>query len=1188
MNCHRSADFSPQEATPAHRGLRVLPGMHSPSRWGEDAPSRSHGRRTTASSRRQPPVPCGRSLVSLLLLTLGCTGLLGDTLWEIGRQDDQNAEFALAPGSYSQFRTDAFYVIGESNPKRDWPYAQPGPVDAWGGGRPHTFTIRFGLKSAPADGTCRLSVFLLDTQAGNPPLLRLDVNGHATEKRLQPGTGDASIFGNPAAGRRQKVEVEFPARQLRDGDNDVHLTTLSGSWLLYDGVRLEAPGSLELVPARSRTALVLAEPIRALRREGDGFVQPVQLSITHQGAEAEALVKLGQSAPVRTTLKPGLQALELAVAAVDAETRVPLTIESAGLVMVDRTLTIKPVRHLTVYVLPHSHTDIGYTELQTAIEEKQVSNLLRGMEIARKTAEYPEGARFVWNVEVLWAADLYLRRLGPAARDALVAAVKNGQVALNGMYLNELTGLCRPEELLRLFRFTTQLAEETGVPVRSAMISDVPGYTWATVTAMAQAGVRYFSVAPNYFDRIGDILQKWENKPFYWVSPSGSEKVLVWIPWRGYAMSHIIHQLTPRFVEEYQQQLEASNYDFDIAHMRWAGHGDNAVPDAAICEFIKDWNTRYAWPRFVISSTSEAFTAFEQKYGSRLPEVRGDWTPYWEDGAGSSSFETGLNRASSDRVSQAEALWAMLDPGSYPAAAFEEAWRSVLLYSEHTWGAWCSVSEPSRSETLDQWTLKKGYAAQADLQSRELLSRASALKPGAEQPNAIDLWNTASWPRTELVLIPRDFCEGLDQVQAEGGGLVPSQRLVNGDLVMLADDLPPFAGRRYALARGPAHVQQRVAASGNSLENDRLKVVLDEKTGAIRELRFAGLEGNLVDTASGESCNDYRYFVGDNPVNAQRNGDVTIRVKERGPLVASLLVESPAPGCFKLIREIRLVAGQDYVEIINTVDKQRLVAGSYHAQEGKESLNFAFPFRVPEGQVRIELPFAVIRPDADQMPSACKNWFTAGRWADVANDEFGVTWVTLDAPLVQVGGLTANLLNSQSNPDVWLKRVGPTQKLYSWAMNNHWGTNYRAYQEGPVVFRYFLRPHRAYDPVAASRFAIAQSQPLIPVRARGGKPDGHSRLRLTNDEVLVTGLKPADDGRALVLRVWGASGRAARTGLTWSDPAPVRLAMSDLSEKAKGTTSGDIEVPAWGVVSLRAELPAAGGKPVAASTAGQH
>jgi hypothetical protein len=35
------------------------------------------------------------------------------------------------------------------------------------------------------------------------------------------------------------------------------------------------------------------------------------------------------------------------------------------------------------------------------------------------------------------------------------------------------------------------------------------------------------------------------------------------------------------------------------------------------------------------------------------------------------------------------ALWALQNPATYPAADFETAYRHVLLYSEHTWGAWC-------------------------------------------------------------------------------------------------------------------------------------------------------------------------------------------------------------------------------------------------------------------------------------------------------------------------------------------------------------------------------------------------------------------------------------------------------------------------------------------------------------------
>ena len=299
-----------------------------------------------------------------------------------------------------------------------------------------------------------------------------------------------------------------------------------------------------------------------------------------------------------------------------------------------------------------------------------------------------------------------------------------------------------------------------------------------------------------------------------------------------------------------------------------------------------------------------------------------------------------------------------------------------------------------------------------------------------------------------------------------------------------------------------------------------------------------------------------------------------ITVRNQGPLVASLLVESDAPGCHKLIREIRLVAGGDYVELLNTVDKKRLDAASYYAQEGKESVNFAFPFNVPGGDVRLDVPLGVIRPEHDQMPSACKNWLTVGRWAEVANAEFGVTWLTLDAPLVQVGGITATLLNSQTNPDVWRKTIEPTQKLYSWAMNNHWGTNYRAYQEGPVVFRFVLRPHRGpCSDAEASRFATGFSQPLVAVPGRGRAPSSTPLLQVEPADVIVSGLKPSDDGTAIIVRLLGASDKSMNAKLTWSQPAPRRLWISDTSERPKHEVVGDVQVPAWGLVTLRAELP---------------
>lgn len=962
------------------------------------------------------------------------------------------------------------------------------------------------------------------------------------------------------------------------------------------GVEFFAAGAAD---ARPVGVAIAGRAIQVIDRSGDGFVQPFEVTLDSPYAEpVKAVLQIDGQAPKPVELAFGKQAVTFVIAASDAERALACSLAVAGETVVSKALAVKPAARRTVYILPHSHTDIGYTAIQTDIEEKQINNLLLGMAEARRTAGYPKGARFVWNVEVLWAADLFLRRLPEKQRDAFFKAVKAGQVSLNGMYLNELTGLCRPEELIRLFRYATQLGARTGVPVDSAMISDVPGYTWGTVTAMAQAGVRYFSVAPNYFDRIGSILVDWENRPFWWVGPDGQNKVLVWIPFWGYAMSHRYRAMSPKLVRDFCEGLERHDYPYDIAYVRWSGHGDNAEPDASICDFVRDWNAAHAWPQFVIASTGEAFGAFERRYGDRLPQVRGEWSPYWEDGAGSSAAETAMNRASSERLRQAETLWALVAPRRYPAGRFEDAWNNVLLYSEHTWGAHCSISQPGIPFTTDQWAIKQSYATVANLQSRQLLNDAALVGGGGRRSEdggrraegrerraevkeqrsgerAVDVYNTASWARTEVVLVPRELSEGCDAAVDPAGSPVPTQRLAGGELALLVSELAPFAGRRYFLKKGgAAAVADGVQVVVGRLANGRLSVRLDEKTGGIAELHAGGIEANLADTSNGQALNDYLYLSGDDVSKLQRNGPVTISVRDRGPLVASLLAESAAPGCHVLSREVRLTAGGEAVELFDRVDKKRLEASSYHAKAGKESVNFAFAFNVPGGEIRMDVPFGVFRPDADQMPSACKNWLTVGCWADVANRDFGVTWVTLDAPLVQLGGVTATLLNSQTNPDTWRKVIGPTQTLVSWAMNNHWGTNYRAYQEGPVVFRFALRPHCGTTDAEATRFAAGLCQPLAAVPGRGPAPDARPLLSVRPADVIVSALKPSDDGEALVVRLFNAGPAVADAMLAWGRQAPRRLYLSDTGEReGKRLSPRDaVRVPAAGVVTLRAEL----------------
>src|ERR1039458_9379362 len=182
-----------------------------------------------------------RLLILPTLIALTCAAAENKTLWQIGAKDGNNAEFALAPKGYSRFAEDGFFIVGQSDPKTAWPYVQPGPVDVWAGSRPHTFTVLFGIDTSISQGTCRLVLDVIDTYNRLPPTLRVEVNGEAFERALPAGASDDSIFGNPAAGKPCQVTVEFPAALLRAGNNQISLTTIAGSWLLYDCLALEAP-----------------------------------------------------------------------------------------------------------------------------------------------------------------------------------------------------------------------------------------------------------------------------------------------------------------------------------------------------------------------------------------------------------------------------------------------------------------------------------------------------------------------------------------------------------------------------------------------------------------------------------------------------------------------------------------------------------------------------------------------------------------------------------------------------------------------------------------------------------------------------------------------------------------------------------------------------------------------------------
>ncbi|NLR59477.1 glycoside hydrolase [Chitinophaga polysaccharea] len=842
---------------------------------------------------------------------------------------------------------------------------------------------------------------------------------------------------------------------------------------------------------------------------------------------------------------------------------------------------VTPTRSWKVYVMPHSHVDVGYTNVQSKVLSIHMNNIDEAIKIAARTANYPPEARFKWNTEALWVVDKYLATASPDKQAAFRDAIKKGWINLDGAYANTNTSATSAAQLLHLFGTGARLARQYDMSIHTMFQGDVPGASWGLTSQADITGIHYFLSAPNASDRIGSS-GLWRDKPFYWQSPSGQQKVLFWqsSPYSiGYTLkgSKIPNFFTvedPKpyytgkpsenflnpYLFDYLAQLEQRRFPYDMTLLTWA-MSDNAPIDPELPDAVKAWNERYASPQLVITSVKQFFTDFENTWKNRIPVLSGDYTEYWTDGIASAARETAINRNASDRLQQAGAIWALRDKPAYPADSFNKTWTDLIMFNEHTWGAYNSVSDPADPKAIAQWQFKQAFALEAQTQSAALLQQSTSNHNTVA--NAIDVYNPIDHPYTSVVKVPATLSSRGDLVKDLQGNKVPSQRLSTGELAILVKGLPAFSKQRFNIFPGKAWTgPQKATVGANSLDNGLYSLTVDEHTGNITSLHKKGFNTNFATTAG---LNQYDYLPGDSAEKVQSSGAATIRIGEKGPLVVSLQISSPAPGAQSLVREIMLAAGTDQVALTNTIDKI--------AVSNKESVHFVFPFNIPAAQVRYSIPWSSIRAESAQLPHTNRNWYTQQRWVDVSNGETGVTWSSPDAPLFEIGQYpTAGLLGGLHDSPRWIGFTAQQPLIASWVMNNLWHTNFRRDQEGITTFHYYLKVHGAYDAAAVNATGLENHQPLV-VAAASGPATEDLFFTIQGKPVYVENIYPAADGKGVLLQLVNTAVTATEVAIAPKNKNnALNIRESNVLEADVRPLASTFSIPGRGVLMIRVAL----------------
>jgi hypothetical protein len=829
-------------------------------------------------------------------------------------------------------------------------------------------------------------------------------------------------------------------------------------------------------------------------------------------------------------------------------------------------VTVPATKQWTVYIYPHAHLDIGYTNVQDMVEKLQVRNIDVGIDLAQKTQHYPAGARFVWNPEATWIVNGYLKQASAEKRKKLIDAVQKGWVQIDGAHSNMNTSVCSDEELMQVFHNQQAIQRVTGMPITTMVQFDNPGGSWGLIQAAVQNGIKGFISFPNTFD----LRKTWEHKPFYWIGPDGKSKLLflqatpygIGYTLKGskYGLGKVqafndtcdrLHTATPMknfidpFIFEETAKLERDNSPYDIMAITWS-MADNCLIDADLPEAVKQWNETYAYPKLIIAGSKAILDAYESKYANIIPSYKGDFTEFWTDGLGSDAKRVGCSQHAKENLVQAETLWVLLNrKKAAPEQQFQAGWENILLAAEHTWGAQEQGTPLAKKIEAN----KAAYFEDAEKISRDLIAK--ALEPiKAAGSNTIAVINTLSWPRGGLVALPAEQSKAGDRVVDATNKEVPAQRLTNGELVFQSGSIPALGSKTYKVIPGKCSLTSSLKASASSLQNDKLSLSIDEKTGSIKSMIDVTTNRQLVDPASTFQLNSFNYVPGvwDGRQSSGKSvpaTDVSIQVKEQGPLIVSLLITSKAPGCKWLTREVRLIKDQAVVECFNTLDKIRT--------RTKEAIHYGFAFNVPAGKIQMDIPWGVLTPELDQLPGANRNWLAFQRWIDVSNDKYGITWTALESPVVELGEITGTILDGARQADRWIKKLAPTQTIISWPINNHWATNFPPEQGGIITERYAMVVHEKYNAAMANRFGMEQHRPLIAVPAKSN-PIKQSLITLDNPNIVIAALRLSEDNQTLIMRLRSLSSKTEKVKIGY--PAWRRK-------------TDTIELPQYGATTVR-------------------
>ncbi|MGG1878293.1 glycoside hydrolase [Paenibacillus cisolokensis] len=514
-------------------------------------------------------------------------------------------------------------------------------------------------------------------------------------------------------------------------------------------------------------------------------------------------------------------------------------------------------RPFKMYVIHHSHTDIGYTDRQEKIEAYHVDFIKQAIELCEaEAAGNGDRQGFRWTCETFWAVERFLEQAGADWVARFEGAVASGRIELSGSYLH-MTELIDTDIMERLLRRATDYGKSIGVKVDSAMHADINGFSWGYAQSLLNAGIDNLFTCIHTHHGMFPLGRK--QMPFWWETAKG-ERLLVW---NGdhyhlgndlglspnallsysmredglnvYGADERAWEVAEQRIQAYVACLEEEGYPYPFVPIMVSGLiWDNAPPNAEVTDFVERWNRRHGHQIELEMTTLHEFfrtvRETETQLGTEIPVYRGDWPDWWSDGVASTAMHTQLFRDAQRTLRVVKAL----DPQGkqVQTAELTEMEYNLAMYAEHTWGYHTSVGEPWNPFVQSLGARKEQFASEAHQRIYRALDQITVARgEKLMAPNralTYKVINPAAVEVADIVQLPVDQWEvskllkkGFTVVESATGKIMPYETVSTsrGYMVCISAIVPAHSEQMYEIKLNDG----TTPAPAGRLSNTRLR-----------------------------------------------------------------------------------------------------------------------------------------------------------------------------------------------------------------------------------------------------------------------------------------------------------------------------------------------------------------------------